>query len=156
MSGSSTPGGLDPSEVEAVVQGSRAFGALIAESLAQIAPTVTMPQWRILVLASIAPQNVTGVAADLGVHPSNVTRACDRLVRAGLLNREQLAQDRRQVELTLSARGEKLMTRVFEHRRHAVGRVMAGMSARKRTSLAESMEAFVEVAERLGHKGRMD
>ena len=84
---------LDSEQVEQVVRGTRAFGGMIAGSLASVDPPITMPQWRVLVLAEGEPQNVKGVAEDLGVHPSNATRLCDRLVRAGLLDRRPLEHD---------------------------------------------------------------
>ncbi|WP_354263237.1 MarR family transcriptional regulator [Arthrobacter sp. OAP107] len=44
------------------------------------------PQLRVLVLIHTrGPQNPGGVAAELGVHASNATRVCDRLVAAELL-----------------------------------------------------------------------
>jgi hypothetical protein len=39
-------------QVDAVVEGTRVIGALIARTLVQLEPPVTMPQWRVLVLAA--------------------------------------------------------------------------------------------------------
>ena len=47
VSGSRVP----KAQVEAVVAGTRVLGALIADSLASVEPTVTMPQLRVLILA---------------------------------------------------------------------------------------------------------
>jgi DNA-binding MarR family transcriptional regulator len=144
--------GLDPTHVESVVQGTRAFGAMIAGSLAAVDPPITMPQWRVLVLASPEPQNVKSVARDLGVHPSNATRLCDRLVRAGLLDRRPLQDDRRQVVLTLTRRGEDLVDRVFGHRRQAVERILAVMPPHQRSAVAQAFSHFVAAAEQAGHE----
>jgi DNA-binding MarR family transcriptional regulator len=142
---------VDSTQVEQVVRGSRTFGAMIASSLASVEPPITMPQWRVLVLAESEPQNVRSVAEDLGVHPSNATRLCDRLVRAGLLDRRQFEHDRRQVVLTLTGRGRKIVDRVFAHRRRTVEQIMAALPADQRAAVGEAIDAFVTAAERADH-----
>lgn len=132
----------DREAVDALVEGTRALGALIAESLAGVEAGITMPQLRVLVLAAGGPQNVTSVASDLGVHPSNATRTCDRLVRAGLLDRRHDQDDRRQVILTLTAAGKRLVEQVMSQRRARAERILARMSPRHRAMLAESLRAF--------------
>ena len=52
-------------QVDAVVAATRVVGALIAESLAGLQPGLTMPQWRVLVLANEGDCNVSAVAEDL-------------------------------------------------------------------------------------------
>ena len=141
---------LGSEQVERVVRGTRAFGAIIAGSLASVDPPITMPQWRVLVLAEMEPQNIKSVAADLGIHPSNATRLCDRLVRAGLLDRRPLEHDRRQVVLTLTSRGRKDVDRVFTHRRRTVERILAAMPDEQRAAVAEAIDAFVDAAEHVG------
>lgn len=133
-------------QVEAVVAGTRALGALIAESLGGVETVVTMPQLRVLVLVARAPQGVTAIAEDLGVHPSNATRTCDRLVRAGLLERRTSDRDRRRVELVPTPAGRELLERVMEHRRRRVREIMARMSAGERTALATALAAFARAA----------
>jgi DNA-binding MarR family transcriptional regulator len=105
-----------------------------------------MPQLRVLILAGEAPQSATAVAADLGVHPSNATRTCDRLVAGGLLSRQQAEDDRRRVELTLTESGRRLVDQVMEHRRARVAAIMAGMSRTDRAALAEALTAFADAA----------
>jgi len=145
---------LDADQVERVVRGTRAFGAMIASSLTSVDPPITMPQWRVLVLADGEPQSVKSVAEDLGIHPSNATRLCDRLVRAGLLDRRQLEQDRRQVVLTLTTRGRRIVARVFAHRRRAVEQILAAMPEEQRAAVAEAIDALVTAAEHVGHDQR--
>lgn len=128
--------------VDALVEGTRALGALIAESLAGMEARVTMPQLRVLVLAADRPQNVGSVATDLGVHPSNATRTCDRLVRAGLLDRRHDPHDRRQMILTLTPAGVRLVEDVMSRRRARAEEVLARMSPEHRAMLAESLRAF--------------
>ena len=56
---------------------------LAAQSLAEAEVSITVPQLRVLVTVSRnGPLNLNAVAAMLGVHPSNATRTCQRLVEA--------------------------------------------------------------------------
>lgn len=133
-------------QVDQVVDATRVFGAMIAESLASVEPPVTMPQFRVLVLAAEAPRNLTAIAEDLDVHPSNATRLCDRLVKAGLMHRERATEDRRHVVLTLTPRGRRLVEQAMGHRRDHVARAMSRMSEEQRASLASAMSVFAEAA----------
>ena len=56
--------------VEQVLAGTRLVGGLIAESLATVDLPLTMPQWRVLVLAGQGGCNVSAVADDLGIPPA--------------------------------------------------------------------------------------
>jgi DNA-binding MarR family transcriptional regulator len=140
--------GIDPADLEAVVAGSRMVAALIAESLASLDPPVTVPQWRVLVLAQAGGCNVTGVARDLGVHVSNATRTCDRLVAAGLLERRRAEHDRRHVLLALTPRGQRLFDAAMEHRRRRLEQVMTAMDPADRAQLARTMTRLVEAHRR--------
>lgn len=136
-------------ELEQVVTGTRLVGALIAESLAQVRPAITMPQWRVLVLASEGDCNVSAVAADLDVHMSNATRTCDRLVAAGLLERRRAEHDRRHVLLALTPAGRRLFNRAMSDRRRRIEQAMARMTAEDRHDLARCFTRLVEATEEL-------
>lgn len=128
--------------VDTVVEATRVVGGLIAESLASLEPPVTVPQWRVLTLASEGSCNLTAVADDLCVHPSNATRICDRLVRAGLLNRQKDEKDRRQVRLVLTPAGEDLYDSAMRYRRERVETAMARISLEHRAALAAALAEF--------------
>lgn len=134
--------GLPVHLVYAVVDATRAIGALIAESLAGAESSVTVPQWRVLVLAAEGSVNLTAVAEDLGVHPSNATRVCDRLVKAGLVNRQRDGNDRRHVRLTLTPAGEELYASAMRYRRERVEAAMARISSEHRYALAAALVEF--------------
>lgn len=126
-------------DVEAVLDATRAVGALIAETLATADPSVTMPQWRVLVLASEGDCNVSAVAEDLEIHASNATRICDRLVQAGLLRRERAAWDRRHVLLVLTDRGRHLVDTATADRRRRIARAMSHLSPQQQEDLAQAL-----------------
>ena len=129
----------------------RIFGAITAESIARVGEGVTLPQLRVLVLASQPGQlNASGVAQALDVHLSSASRICDRLVQAGLLDRRALPQDRRHVDLTLTPAGERLLTSVNDHRREVFTRILRRMDPAEREALAQALSGFVAAAEEYG------
>ena len=86
------------------------------------------------------------MARGLGVHPSNATRACDRLVAAGLLDRRDDPADRRNLQLQLTGRGQALVDEVMDRRRHAIAEVLARMPALQRTALVPVLVTFADAA----------
>ena len=118
-----------------------------ARSVAEVEDVVSTPQLRVLVLVhSRGPQNLSGVAAELGVHASNATRTCERLVAAGLLERLEDPADRRYVRLELTQNGKGLVDTVLEHRRQAIAEVISQMPAGRRPAMAAALEAFAAAA----------
>jgi len=133
--------------VDAVMLAARALVAVIARSIAEVEATVTVSQLRILVLVATREQvNLGSVADELGVHPSNASRACDRLVEAGLLRRRDSTTDRRNLVLELSPQGEELVESVIENRRAAMQTILSRMSAQDRAELAPALRAFAAAA----------
>lgn len=135
-------------EVDGMVAATRVLGELIAESLAGLEPPLTMPQWRVLVLAAESDCNVSRVAQDLGVHMSNATRVCDRLVTYGLIERHRADQDRRRVLLRHTAAGRTMVDRAMQYRRSRIEEVMELMDAEDRACLAPALTSFLEAATR--------
>jgi len=135
-------------QIETLLNAAPIFTAITAESIARVGEGVTLPQLRVLVLASqLGHLNATGVAQALDVHLSSASRICDRLVQAGLLNRRDLPEDRRHVELTLSPAGERLLASVNDHRREVFTRILRRMDPAQREALARALSGFVEAAE---------
>jgi DNA-binding MarR family transcriptional regulator len=134
-------------DVEATMLAARALIAISAQSLADVDDVVTPPQLRVLVMiASRGPSNLGAVARSLGVHPSNATRACDRLVTAGLLDRRDDPADRRTLQLQLTEQGQALVDEVMNRRRHAIAAVLDRMPALQRTALIPVLTTFAEAA----------
>ena len=125
----------------------RALVGISARSLVDVDDVVTPPQLRVLVMiASRGPLNLGAVARGLGVHPSNATRACDRLVVAGLLDRRDDPADRRNLLLQLTEEGRTLVDQIMDRRRHAIAEVLARMPALQRTALIPVLVTFAEAA----------
>lgn len=139
----STEAGSD--DVEAVMLAARVLVGLSAQSVAAVEHQVTLPQLRLLVMvASRDELNLGSVAAGLGVHPSNATRAVDRLVKAGLLDRRDDPADRRNLLLALTPAGHRLVDRVMDDRRAAIADILGRMPASRRRSLAGVLRSFAE------------
>lgn len=129
------------------MRAARNFAGVIAESLAQV-DEVTLPQLRVLVLASRRPAlSNSDVAAALHVHLSNATRICDRLVAAGLLHRQESTADRRRVVLTPTTRGDQLVAAVMNHRRTALVRILQQMPPETHGPLMAALDLFSTAAE---------
>ncbi|MDQ3886666.1 MAG: MarR family transcriptional regulator [Actinomycetota bacterium] len=126
---------------------SRVLIAITARSMAMTEDRVTLPQLRVLVMvASQGPLNLAAVAAGLGVHPSNATRACDRLVMAGLVDRRDNPEDRRNVVLELTRAGRRLVEDLMRSRRKAIEEVLTRMPARHRRGLVAALGSFAAAA----------
>ena len=139
--------GPSADQIDAVLRASRALVGIAAESIAAVDDNVTVPQWRVLVMVdSRGPLNLAAVAAGLDVNPSNASRICDRLIKAGLLDRRESATDRRNITLTLTAAGRRLVTKVVRHRRRAITRVLRGMAPKDRELLATALDQFAAAA----------
>lgn len=134
-------------QVDAVMEASRALVAIAASSVAEVDDQVTLPQLRVLVMiATQGPRNVATVADALAVNPSNASRTCERLVRAGLLDRRESVADRRNMTLSLTNRGRKVVATVIDRRRTAIEQVLATMAAADRRSLADAFGRFAAAA----------
>lgn len=141
-------------EVEAVMRAADTLLRVVARSVAEVEDVVNTPQLRVLVLIHTrGPQNLGRVAAELGVHASNATRICDRLVAAELLERREDPADRRYVRLELTGKGKSLVDSVLDHRRQAIAEVISRMPSGRRPALAAALEAFAAAA---GGQGTSD
>ena len=130
-------------EVDAVLAASRVLVGVAAQSLADLEDVVSVPQLRVLmILATRGPLHLTALAQDMGVHPSNATRACDRLVTAGLLDRRDNPADRRHLLLDLTPAGYALIDGVIDRRRAAIEQILNRMPAGHRRQLGQTLSRF--------------
>lgn len=137
----------DGPEVDAALAAANVLLRVVARSVFEVENIVTTPQLRVLMLIAISgPQNLGGVAAELGVHPSNATRTCEKLVRAGLIDRSAAPEDRRYIQLALTAKGEALIDHVLEQRRIAVAQVLGELPLSDRPVVAEAFARFARAA----------
>jgi DNA-binding MarR family transcriptional regulator len=137
----------DDELVEAVLQASRVLVAVAARSLATVDHDVTLPQYRALVvLASRGPQRPSELAEALAVHPSTITRLCDRLAAKRLVRRRESAVSRREVSIELAPKGRRLVDAVTERRRTEIATIVAKIPARERAATVQALHALGDAA----------
>src|SRR3954447_8140489 len=123
--------------LSAVLAASRTLVAISTESMGHVLDELDVIQFRVLVVvASRGPCSLGGVAEAVGLHVSTASRTCDRMVAMGLLNRSASANDRRNLELTLTPDGEDLVGQVLRRRREALRSVLERLTPRKQRRLA--------------------
>ncbi|WP_235493292.1 MarR family winged helix-turn-helix transcriptional regulator [Leifsonia sp. Leaf336] len=134
-------------DVDAALQAADVMMRVAARSVSEVEDIVTSPQLRVLVMiATRGPQTLGNVATELGVHASNATRTCEKMVRAGLIHRAEDPADRRFVRVALTPAGAELVERVIGHRRTALAEVLAGMEPDERGVAVASFRAFARAA----------
>lgn len=130
---------------DAVLTASRLLIAVSATSIASVDEAITIPQFRLLVvLHTRGTMNLSVLAEILGVNPSPTTRMVERLVVAGLVDRQVNPTSRREVLLDLTEAGQRTVAQVTQQRRRHIARIVARMPERRRDQLVEALDAFNE------------
>jgi DNA-binding MarR family transcriptional regulator len=128
---------------DAVLTASRLLVGLSADSIAAVDESITIPQFRLLVVLRTQGQvNLSVLADHLGVNPSTVTRMVDRLVGADLVDRQINPASRREIMLDLTETGARIVRLVTQQRRRQITRIVARMPAESRARLIDALEAF--------------
>ncbi|MDQ6850332.1 MAG: MarR family transcriptional regulator [Actinomycetota bacterium] len=100
-------------------------------------------QVRVLVIvASMEPVSLGVLAEAAQLHPSTASRLCDRMVGEGLLDRSDDPNNRRALNLRLTAKGRRVIAAMVRHRREAIMPVLRAMPAAERRDLATVLRAF--------------
>jgi DNA-binding MarR family transcriptional regulator len=130
---------------DALLTASRLLVAMSARSIAQVDETITIPQYRTLVVLSTRdPVNLATLAGLFGVAPSTTGRMVDRLVSAGLIDRQPHPESRRELVVELTPRGREVVRTVTKHRRDEIARVVENMPRRERHGLVRALTAFTD------------
>jgi DNA-binding MarR family transcriptional regulator len=128
---------------DALLSASKLLVAISARSIALVDETITIPQFRTLVLLSNeGPVNLATLAGLLDVQPSTTGRMVDRLVSAGLIDRRPHPTSRRELVAELTVRGRRVVQTVTANRREELAGVVAKMPARERRGLVRALVAF--------------
>jgi DNA-binding MarR family transcriptional regulator len=128
---------------DAVLRASRLLVGLSARSIAAVDESITLPQFRVLVVLSTrGAMNLSALAEHLDVKPSTATRMIDRLVITGLVEREVNPISRRQVVIDLTGTGASVVAEVTKLRRREIANIVANMPAPHRRWLVDALDAF--------------
>lgn len=137
--------------VGALLTASRVLVGVSAQSLAAVEDTVTPTQFRTLVVLSAhGDSTLVRLATHLRVNASTAQRHVERLVRDGLVERRENPRDRREVTVTLSERGARVVEAVTARRRVAIARIVDGMPSAQRRALVTTLEAFAAAGDEPG------
>lgn len=140
-------GGVDDVDAvtRAVLTASRLLVAVSARSLAEVEERVTLPQFRMLVVLSTRGATKLVVLADLlQVAPSTAMRMVDRLIAAGLADRQVNPDNRRETMLTLTDEGRRTVADVTARRRPEIAAIVERLTLDQRAALIAALTAFNE------------
>jgi DNA-binding MarR family transcriptional regulator len=133
--------------VTSLLTASRVLVAVAARSLAEHNETVTITQFRTLVvLASHPDLSLQRLAEQLAVNASTAMRMVNRLVSADLVVRRDNPDDRREIQLFLTEAGREVVDTVTGRRRAEIDRIVRAMPRARRTELVEALHAFADAA----------
>lgn len=130
-------------EAQAAAEAVSALAALWARAPQAVTPRVSAHQLRALHAVGRGHEvNLTRLAEQMGVSLSTASRLCDRLEAAGFLERGVPPSSRREVCLTLTDGGRRLVAQVAECRRRHLAAVLESMPAEGRAALLNGLHAF--------------
>src|ERR1700739_1547519 len=128
---------------DALLTASRLLVAISARSMALVDETISIPQFRTLViLSNRGPVNLATLAGLLDVQPSTTGRTVDRLVSVGLIDRRPHPNSRRELVAQLTAHGREVVRRVTAHRRDEIARIVETMPPQARRGLMRALTGF--------------
>jgi DNA-binding MarR family transcriptional regulator len=131
----------------AVLTASRVLVAVAARSLAAVEDSVTLPQFRLMVvLAGHEPLTVTAIAEQLTVNPSTAMRMVDRLAAADMITRSVNPAVRREHLVRLTRAGRRVVDGVTARRRAEIEDIVARMPPGRRAGLVAALRAFTAAA----------
>jgi DNA-binding MarR family transcriptional regulator len=133
--------------VTAVLTASRVLVGVSARSLAEVEDTVTLAQFRTLVVLDNHEEiNLNTLADLLSVTSSTAMRMINRLLISGMVTRRDNPTNRREVLLGVTDEGRRLVRQVTAKRREEITRIVAAMPETRRDELVMAMRAFAEAA----------
>jgi DNA-binding MarR family transcriptional regulator len=115
-------------------------------TLEKVTDQLTLTQFRALrTVIDQTPVTMTRVAQELGMNPSSVTRACEKLVRLELLQRAQNPLNRRETLLAPTGKGRQIVERVDTDRRAILATILDRLEPETRASVATAFARFAAV-----------
>lgn len=130
-------------EVEAIHDAAESLAALWTRAYESAEGRVSPSQLRtLLAIARQEPITVTTLAGELQAMVSSVTRLCDRLVAAGYVERAASPTSRRQVLITLTRAGRRLLEEIRAYRLAELATALSRVRASDRDALLTGLTAL--------------
>jgi DNA-binding MarR family transcriptional regulator len=130
---------------DAVLTASRLLVGLSARSISAVEDTITLPQFRLLVvLHTRGPLKHSMLAEHLGVTPSTASRMVDRLVAVDMVRRDASPNSRREIMVELTEEGRRVVRQVTARRRKEIAKIVAKIPEDTRRGMVDALNAFAE------------
>ena len=109
-------------------------------------------QFNVLNLLQAHPDGLSQIelSRQLIMHRSNVTGLIDRLERRRLVQRKDLATDRRAYRVVLTEIGARLLNEILPHYYRSADEVWEGLSSKRISQLTTDLKQMAQNAERIG------
>ncbi len=131
--------------VEELLTASRLLVAIAARSLAAVEESLTLPQYRMLVvLDAQGASSLARMAEALDVNPSTALRMVERLSAAGMVEKIPNPKNRREVLLRLTPSGWQVVRQVTENRRDQIAAIVEKIDPQSREGLITALHKFTE------------
>lgn len=136
--------GVAAEDLIALQAACRTLVAISAQAMTAVADDVDLAQFRALVVIEAKGSVSLGELSEAtNQHLSTTSRMCDRLVAAELVHRQDDPADRRQLRLTLTQHGQKIVDTVVQQREQRLEPMLAAMPTARRKELVRSLVEFV-------------
>jgi DNA-binding MarR family transcriptional regulator len=132
---------------ESALAALRAMVSIGESTLEQVTEHLTLTQFRALrIVVEQTPVTMSRVAAELGMNPSSVTRACDRLATLELLHRAQNPLNKREVLIAPTGKGRQVVKDVDAHRRTVLTGILDRLDPETRAGVVTAFARFADAA----------
>jgi MarR family 2-MHQ and catechol resistance regulon transcriptional repressor len=119
-----------------LMRATNALGSSLSRSLADKAD-LTMSQFAVLeALLHLGPMSQGDIGGKLLLSGSNITTVIDNLEKRGLVRRERRTDDRRVVQVSLTAKGRQLIDGVFPDHARRITNLFAALTPKQQDQLA--------------------
>lgn len=107
---------------------------------------LTMPEWRVMAIVAESPEISAGeVAGRTAMDKVAVSRAVNRLIAAGRLERHFAADDRRRSVLALSKAGKRVYAKVVPRARNYEAALLDKLSTDERRKLDDVLDKLMRI-----------
>jgi len=109
---------------------------------------ITEQQWRALrALDELGEQSASALAAECALLAPSMTRIIKRLSADGLVQVRRSQTDQREIRLRISAKGRRLVARIWPEIERAYAAIGARMQARHMAALYQELGRFIDRAD---------
>ncbi|HVW44802.1 MAG TPA: MarR family transcriptional regulator [Amycolatopsis sp.] len=144
----------DTGETDTALAVLRTMVAIGESTVEDATGELTLTQFRVLrTVVDHTPVTGSRVAAELGMNPSSVTRACDRLTALGLLRRAQNPLNKREILLAPTATGRLAVERVNNSRHAILAEILGSLTPEARSATVAAFAVFNDAAAAVGLPG---